>query len=93
MKIMSLKPSTGYWMDIFYINLLKNCVVCLKRRKNKKDAKDGPFLNNREAKGQSKYQPTQSASQSFSPCLQYLMRDPSSKIVYFNHQKMLIHNP
>ena len=25
--------STRYWMDIFHIDLLKNCIVCLKRPK------------------------------------------------------------
>ena len=34
-----------YWMDIFHINLLYNCIdVCLKRPKiNEKEAGDGSF--------------------------------------------------
>ena len=44
-KVVGSNPGTVYWMDIFHIYLLWNCVVCLKRPKiNQKEAGVGPFL-------------------------------------------------
>ena len=38
-------------LDIFYIDLLKKCIVCLKRLKiNEKEAGVGPFFNNERQK-------------------------------------------
>ena len=45
MELVDSNPSAIYWMDVFHIDLLKNCiVVCLNRTKNKqKGAGNGPF--------------------------------------------------
>ena len=45
-KGVGLNPGAIYWMDITFFTYIccKNCNVCLKRRKNEKEAEDGPFL-------------------------------------------------
>ena len=37
LKALGSNPSAVYWMDIFHINLLQNCIdVCLKKTENKR---------------------------------------------------------
>ena len=44
-EVVGSNPGTVYWMDMFHIDLLKNCVVCLKRLKiNEKEVGDGHFF-------------------------------------------------
>ena len=41
---MGSKPGAVYWMDIFRIDLLYNCIVCLKKLKiNEERCGVGPF--------------------------------------------------
>ena len=43
-KVMSLNPSTVYWMDIFYIYLLYELQCLIEKTKiNEKEAEDGHF--------------------------------------------------
>ena len=47
-EVVGLNPSAIYWMDIFSLMCYKNCIVCLKRPKIKKEAGVGPFKKPRE---------------------------------------------
>ena len=42
LKVVGSNPSAVYWMDIFHINLLSNCIdVCLKKTENKRKRRPG----------------------------------------------------